>query len=60
MGICCVAQGTQTRALEPRGWDGQGGGGGSSGVRGHMYTYGQFMLLFGKNQHSSVKQLSFN
>ena len=55
-----MAQGTQTRALEPRGWDGQGGGGGSSGVRGHMYTYGQFMLLFGKNQHSSVKQLSFN
>ena len=24
------------------------------------YTYGWFMLLFGRNQHNSVKQLSFN
>ena len=25
-----------------------------------MYTYGWFMLIFGRNQHNSVKQLSFN
>ena len=38
------------------GWDGEGGLIG----RGHMDTYGSFMLMFGRNQHSSVKQLSFN
>ena len=25
-----------------------------------MYTYDWFMLLFGRNQQNSVKQLSFN
>ena len=25
-----------------------------------MYPYGWFMLMFGKNQQNSVKQLSFN
>ena len=25
-----------------------------------MYTYGWFMLMFGRNQHKSIKQLSFN
>ena len=25
-----------------------------------MYTYGGFMLLYGRNQHNIVKQLSFN
>ena len=34
-------------------------GGGIRG-RGHMYTYGQFMLLYGKNHHNIVKQLSYN
>ena len=28
--------------------------------RGHMYTYGWFMLILGRNQQNSVKQLSFN
>jgi len=28
--------------------------------RGHMYTYGRFMLIFGRKQQNSVKQLSFN
>ena len=28
--------------------------------RGQMYTYGRFMLMFGRNQHNSVKQLPFN
>ena len=38
------------------GWDGEGG----SCRRGHMYTYGWFMLMFGRNENNSVKQLSFN
>ena len=33
---------------------------GVSGGRGHTYTYGLFMLIFGRKQHNSVKQLSFN
>ena len=37
----------------------QGWEGGSSG-RGHMYTYGWFTLLNGRNQHNIVKQLSSN
>ena len=36
------------------GLDGLGDG------KGHMYTYGWFMLLYGRNQHSIVKQLSYN
>ena len=36
------------------GWDRVGGSRG----RGHMYTYGWFMLMYGKNQHNIVKQLS--
>ena len=26
----------------------------------HMYTYGWFILMFGRNQHNTEKQLSFN
>ena len=33
------------------GWSGKGG----SGWAGHMYTCGQFMLMYGKNRHSIVK-----
>ena len=32
-------------------------GGGSPG-RGHMYAYGQFMVMYGKNYHNIEKQLS--
>ena len=28
--------------------------------RGHEYAYGWFMLVFGRNQPNTVKQLSFN
>ena len=28
--------------------------------RGHMHTYGWFMLVYDRNQHNIVKQLSFN
>ena len=61
MGICCMAQETQTGALyQPTGvgwgvrWEG-----GSKG-RGFMYTYVWFMLSFDRRQQNSVKQLSFN
>ena len=61
MGICCMAQETQTGALyQPRrvGWGGRWEGG--SKGRGYMYTYGWFMLRFDRKQQNSVKQLSFN
>ena len=39
---------------DPEGWDGEGGG---SGVQGgeHMYTYGWFMSMYGKNHHNIKK-----
>ena len=61
VGICYITQGAQTRALwQPRGvrWGGWWEGG--SRGRGHMYTYGWFKLMHGKNQNILVKQLSFN
>ena len=33
---------------------------GGSGGRGHVYTWGWFMLIYGRNQHSIIKQLSSN
>ena len=59
MGICCMAQETQTGALYQPGWVGWGGGGweGSSKGREYMYTYGWFMLMFDRKQQNSVKQL---
>ena len=57
MGICCVTQGTEVWQSEGEGW-----GGRWEGIlkgRGYMYTYGcWFLLLFGRNQQNSVKQLS--
>ena len=38
------------------GWDGEGG----SRERGHMYTYGWFMLMLGRNQQNSVKPFFLN
>ena len=45
---------------QPRrlGWGGRWEGG--SRGRGHVYTCGWFMLMYGRNQHSIVKQLSSN
>ena len=42
-----------------------GGGGGGGGGReaqeeGAIYTYGRFTLLYGRNEHNTVKQLSSN
>ena len=61
MGICSMAQETQTAALyQPRG----GGWGGrweeGSRGRGYMYIYGGFVLRFDRKQQNSIKQLSFN
>ena len=61
MGICCMAQETQIGSLyQPRGveWGGREEGG--SKGRAYIYTYGWFMLRFGRKQQNSVKQLSFN
>ena len=61
MGICCMSQGTQTRALKQPtevGWGGRWERG--SIERGHTYTYGWFMLRFDRKQQNSVNQLSFN
>ena len=61
MGICCMAQETQTGALyQPRGvgW-GRRWERGSKG-RGYMFTYGQFTLRFDRKHQNSVNQLSFN
>ena len=55
------AQETQTGALcQPRGFGWGGRWEGVSKGRGHMYTYGCFMLRFDRKQQNSVKQLSFN
>ena len=61
MGICCMAQETQTGALYQSrgvGW-GRRWEGGPKG-REYMYTYGWFMLRVDRKQQNSVKQLSFN
>ena len=61
MGLCCMAQETQTGALyQPRevGW-----GGKQEGVpkgMGYMYNYDWFTLRFDRKQQNSVKQLFFN
>ena len=41
------------------GWNGEGGGR-EIQEEGDMFTYDRFMLLYGRNQHNIVKQLSFN
>ena len=61
MGICYVAQETQTGALyQPRGVGGEGRWKEGSKGRGYMYNYGGFMLRFDRKQQNSIKQLSFN
>ena len=52
-----MSQETQTGALyQPRGM-GWGGRWEVSKGRGHMYTYGLFMLRFDRKQQNSIKQL---
>ena len=60
MGICSMAQETQTGALyqsKGMGWGGRWEG--DSKGRGYMHTYGWFILRFHIKQNS-IKQLSFN
>ena len=40
------------------GWDEEERWEGGLRGRGYMFTYGRFTLLYGRNQHSIVKQLS--
>ena len=39
---------------DPEGWDGERGGKGVQD-RGHMYTHGRFMSMYGKNHYNIVK-----
>ena len=39
---------------DPEGWDGEGGGRGIQD-RGHMYTHGWFMSMYGTNHYNIVK-----
>ena len=56
MGICCMAQETQTGALyQPWGVGWGGRQEGDSKGRGYMYTYGWLMLRFNRKQQNSVK-----
>ena len=44
----------------PEGGDGEGGGGGGVQDGEHMYTYGWFMWMYGKNHYNIVKWLVSN
>ena len=55
VGIFCVTQGAQTGvcdSLEGKKRREAGGGGG----RGHIYTYGEFMRMCGRNQTYTANQ----
>ena len=45
---------------QPRGMGWGGRWEGLTRETGYMYTYGWFMLIYGRNQHNIVKQLSSN
>ena len=59
VGVWCMVQGTPSwcSVMTWRVGVAREVGGGSPG-RGHMYAYGQFMLMYGKNYHNIEKQLS--
>ena len=58
MGICCMAQGTQTGSVTGWrvGWEGWWEAG--LGRRGHEDTYGWFLLIYDRKPQNSLKQLS--
>ena len=61
VGSCCAAQGTQPGALwKPRevGWGGRWDG--ASRGREHVEVYGWLMLMNGRSQQNTVKQLFSN
>ena len=57
--IFCMTQGVQVFCYSLVGSGGVGGGSWEEGSRGraHMYIDGWFMLMYGRNQHNTVKQL---
>ena len=55
----CLWELTQGLCINLEGWGGEGDGR-EVQEEGHTYTYGWFMLRFGRKQQNSVKQLSFN
>ena len=61
MGIYRVIQGAQPSALwQPRGMEGGRRWEVNLRGRGHMYTCDWFMLMYGRNQHNTIKQISCN
>ena len=52
----CLRELKQGLCINLEEWDGEGGSRG----RGHMYTYGWFILMFDRKQQNSIRQLSFN
>ena len=59
--VQCMRQGAQgqcTGMTQRDGWDGEGGGKGVQD-RGHMYTHGWFMAMYGRNQYTIVKWLAY-
>ena len=58
MGICCMAQETQTEALyQPSGVGWGGRWEGASRRRGDMYTYGWFLLRFDRKTTKFCKAI---
>ena len=61
VGTCCVTLGAQTSVRWlPRGVGWGGRWEGSSRGRGHTCACGWFMVMYGRNQHHIIKQLSSN
>ena len=51
-----MTQGTKSQGSVTPGRDGvQREVGKGSGGRGHMYAYAQFILIYGKNHHNTIK-----
>ena len=60
VGICCMKQGAQLVLCDNRGVACGGRWEAGSRARKHMYAYGRFTSLYGRNQYNIVKQLSSN
>ena len=58
--LLCDSGSSNWCSWQPRGlvWHGRWEGG--SRERGHVYSYGWFVLMYGRDQHNIIKQLSSN